>query len=257
MNRKETGQPDQQVAPHQAAPQVQQEVSAAAREQVTGTSAAESFGSNEQHRNGTANDNGYYNSGIANHATTGYGAPVAYGSQAITGSQVSNTNGMTGVGPYDPAESAQYLYGAGATTNPAPGMDQSASSTNPLIAFASQATAQVSAAQPGEDADEWRQPQASLAAAAAAAQAQVQAHGTNGWHDWTAAIADSQTDRYSANALLTLGAGRPSDGNPAAGLGGGVSVSADMGMVGPSGSATHPGQWPLLLFDGNGTVNGS
>ncbi|OIW23770.1 hypothetical protein CONLIGDRAFT_637011 [Coniochaeta ligniaria NRRL 30616] len=248
MNRKGTGQPDQPAAPHQPAPQLQQDLSAPAREQVTSVSGPEDFSSNEQHRNGAASDNGYYNSGIASHATGGYGASVAYASQAITGGQVSGSNGMTGVGPYDAAESAQYLYAAGATTNPGSGMDQSASSTNPLIAFASQATAQVSAAQPGGETDGWRQPQASLAAAA---------HGTNGWHDWTAAIADSQTDRYSANALLTLGAGRPSDGNSAAGLGGGVSVTADMGMVGPSGSVTQPGQWPLLLFDGNGTVNGS
>jgi hypothetical protein len=261
MSGKGAGQPDQQGAPHQPSPTpLQQDVMAPARreQQVTNTSTAEGFGPDDQQRNGTANDNGYYNSGIAHHAATGYGAPVAYGSQATAGGQGSNSNDMPAVGPYDPAESAQYIYAAAATANPASGMDQSASSTNPLIAFASQATAQVSASQPGGETDEWRQPQANLAAAAAAAQAQ--AHGTNGWHDWTAAIADSQTDRYSANALLNLGAGRPSDGNPAAGLGGGVSISADMGMVGgPSGSAApHPGQWPLLLFhDGNGTVNGS
>lgn len=225
-------------------------------QQVTSRSAAEGFGSDDQQRNGTANDSGYYDSTIAHHATTGYGAPVSYANQAPTAGHGSNSNGMQAVGPYDPAESAQYLYGGTGAANAASAIDQSASSTNPLIAFASQATAQVSASQPGGEADEWRQPQANLAAAAAAAQA----HGTNGWHDWTAAIADNQTDRYSASALLTLGGGRPSDANPAAGLGGSFSVSADMGMVGaPSGSAAQqPGQWPLLLFhDGNGAVNGA
>lgn len=258
MDGKGTGQTDQQVPPpHQPAPQLQQDISAPPREQTTNSSAAEGFSSNEPNRSGTANDNGYYNSGIANHATTGYGAPVPYTGQAIAGGQVSNSNSMAGVGPYDPAESAQYLYAAGAAANPASSMNQQAPETNPLIAFASQATAQVSAAQPGGETDEWRQPQASLAAAAAAAQAQAQAHGTNGWHDWTAAIADSQTDRYSANALLTLGAGRPGDGNPAASLGSAGAASADVGIVAPSGSTTHLGQWPLLLFDGNGTVDGS
>jgi len=263
MNGKRTALPHQRGAPLQPNPQPPPR-----EQQVASTSAGEGFSADGQEANGAVGDsNGYYNTAIAHHAATGYGAPVAYPNQATTSGQNPNSNGMPSVGPYDPADSAQYLYAAAAATanNPTPGIDQSASSANPLIAFASQAAAQVGASQPGSETDEWRQSQANLAAAAA----QAQAHGTNSWHDWAAAIADSQTDRYSANALLTLGGaggggGRPGDGgNPAAALGGpggagGVSVSADLSGMAGSAAQQHPGQWPLLLFhDGNGGVNGS
>ncbi|KAF7541562.1 hypothetical protein G7Z17_g11916 [Cylindrodendrum hubeiense] len=106
--------------------------------------------------------------------------------------------------------------------------DVSAAQSNPLIAFASQATQHV-APQP---------------------QADMLWHGRgNTWHDWTAALADTQ-ERYSATALLTLGGG-PRDS---------VAVS---GVPEPSGLAANTmngvqpaGSWPLMLFD-NMTPNGS
>ncbi|KND91044.1 Transcriptional activator protein acu-15 [Tolypocladium ophioglossoides CBS 100239] len=69
----------------------------------------------------------------------------------------------------------------------------------------------------------------------------------NTWHDWTAAIADSQ-ERYSASALLTLG--NPGRGSGASGVlaDGTVGQAAgDMGMVPPG------AQWPLIMFDHHAT----
>ncbi|KAI0509076.1 fungal-specific transcription factor domain-containing protein [Xylaria bambusicola] len=110
-------------------------------------------------------------------------------------------------------------------------------SHNPLASFASQAT-QVT------PPDVMWRPQSS---------------GGNTWHDWTAAVVDSQ-DRYSANALMSLGGAnnhRPSgsilDGsNDAANS---MSVGT-MSMSNPTlTSSSAQMQWPLLLFtDGVGGV---
>jgi hypothetical protein len=197
-----------------------------------------------EHRHSVENNNDYYNAGVANSAVSTYPPSLAYPNIPTISSHGSSGQDMQAGGSYDPADSSQYLYAPPTST---PIAHHSSSSENPLVAFASQA-ARVIVNQPGGDADTWRQPQAIAAAAAAA---HDQTHNT-GWQNWAAAMADSQNDRYSANALLTLGAGRVSDGHPAGGMGdgAGVSLSGDMGLVGPSGSATHPGQWPMLLFHG-------
>ncbi|KAI2620480.1 fungal-specific transcription factor domain-containing protein [Hypoxylon sp. NC1633] len=80
-------------------------------------------------------------------------------------------------------------------------------------------------------------------------QQQQQQHpsGGNTWQDWTAAIVDTQ-DRYSANALMSMGnsGSRPGanvDGNGANGLG------LSVGISGATAAATSAQlQWPLLLF---------
>ncbi|KAF3799061.1 Protein SIP4 [Colletotrichum gloeosporioides] len=110
----------------------------------------------------------------------------------------------------------------------ATGADETSAETNPLIAFASQATQHVADPTGSAAAAEllWRQ----------------SASQGNTWHDWTAAMADSQ-DRYSANALLTLGGG-PRDPNAVSE----AATVAEMAAV----TAAPVGQWPLLLFDGPG-----
>ncbi|KAF6843707.1 transcription factor [Colletotrichum musicola] len=109
------------------------------------------------------------------------------------------------------------------------GTDENSAETNPLIAFASQATQHV--ADPS-----------GTAAAAELLWRQSASHG-NTWHDWTAAMADSQ-DRYSANALLTLGGGTRDPG-----------AVTEAATVAEMAAVTAPvGQWPLLLFDGAGVT---
>ncbi|KAK2778815.1 transcription factor [Colletotrichum kahawae] len=112
------------------------------------------------------------------------------------------------------------------------GADETSAETNPLIAFASQATQHVADPTGSAAAAEllWRQ----------------SASQGNTWHDWTAAMADSQ-DRYSANALLTLGGG-PRDPNAVSE----AATVAEMAAV----TAAPVGQWPLLLFDGPGGGGG-
>ncbi|KAK8034050.1 hypothetical protein PG993_009045 [Apiospora rasikravindrae] len=111
---------------------------------------------------------------------------------------------------------------------------------NPLTAFAAQAT-QI--AQPDML---WRQQAAA-------------ASGGNTWQDWTAAIVDNQ-DRYSANALMSLGHGaRSGSMNVNDGSNGG---QPDLGMgVGMNGApgvpATATMQWPLLLFHDGTNVGGA
>jgi hypothetical protein len=104
---------------------------------------------------------------------------------------------------------------------------------NPLATFAAQAT-QI--AQPDVM---WR-PQSS---------------GGNTWHDWTAAVVDNQ-DRYSANALMSLGSmngHRPSDNSV---LDGSSVNNLNMGPMNNTTITTSAQmQWPLLLFsDGVGGV---
>ncbi|GAP85250.1 putative transcription factor [Rosellinia necatrix] len=105
---------------------------------------------------------------------------------------------------------------------------------NPLANFASQATQMT---QPDMM---WR-PQSS---------------GGNTWHDWTAAVVDNQ-DRYSANALMSLGGanGHRSSGSILDGGGvNGMNVGT-MSMNNTTMTTSAQMQWPLLLFsDGVGGV---
>ncbi|KAK3985082.1 hypothetical protein QBC44DRAFT_251303 [Cladorrhinum sp. PSN332] len=183
------------------------------------------------------NGNAYYNHGISNSATP-Y-PPLTYADQASAA-----TGHQNGASPFDSADGASYLYAAAsaatAASGASPNLDQA---TNPLVAFASQATQHVTVHSP----EEWRPQAAQAAQAAAAAQMLAHAAHANAWHDWTAAIAagagNNSQERFSANALLTLGgSGRPGDdqgGGSGDGLGVGVNV----------GTAAHTGQWPLLLFN--------
>ncbi|KAK3395737.1 hypothetical protein B0T20DRAFT_44400 [Sordaria brevicollis] len=201
---------------------------------------------------------------------------AGYYDGSATPYQTMNDNGI-GLTTYDPSGGgAQYLYAqatsASSTATPqtvTSAMDQTSAVTNPLIAFASQATQHVSAAgQPGTGPEDWR-PQVHPQFATAPA-----APNNNPWHDWAAAMADTQ-ERFSANALLTLGSTRPGDapgqgmvdhshahvnggaghgpgpGGPDA-LGVAVSAAAASAVAGGAG-----GQWPLLLFDVMGNGNGS
>ena len=155
----------------------------------------------------------FYDPSIAA-ATTPY-SHLAYADQ----SSVPTTNGTSNLQAYDANDSTQYLYAAtaaaAAAASVAGGAHQAA--TNPLVAFASQASQHVS----NHTGDDW-------------ARAMT---GQNTWHDWTAAMADSQ-DRYSANALLTLGSGQRSDGTTDLGVGADGTVTA----------TNHAGQWPMLIF---------
>ncbi|UQC87578.1 uncharacterized protein CLUP02_13095 [Colletotrichum lupini] len=149
-----------------------------------------------------------------------------YPSLAYT-EQPPSTNTMASTSNFEVNNGYAYTPAA---TQPTNGEDNTAE-TNPLIAFASQATQHV--ADP-----------AGSAAAAELLWRQSASQG-NTWHDWTAAMADSQ-DRYSANALLTLGGGSrdPTSVTEAA-------TAADMASV------TAPvGQWPLIIFDGAGAPGG-
>lgn len=131
-----------------------------------------------------------------------------------------DTTGSSAIHPaFNAPEAPQYPYSNGPPTAVnAAAVDPAVSAANPLIAFASQATQHVA----GQTAEDWR-PHAQL----------LQQPG-NTWHDWTAAIADSQ-DRYGANTLLTLGSNRD--------------VAAEHGNQDAMASASsHSGQWPLLLF---------
>ncbi len=87
---------------------------------------------------------------------------------------------------------------------------------NPLVAFATQATQHISSQTGGG-----------------------YIAGGNPWQDWTAAVSENQ-DRYSANALLDLGAAHPRD----VVLGQAPRVE-DAVKVDP-----QTAQWPLLLFHG-------
>lgn len=224
---------------------------------------------NSHNNNDSNSNNPYYDPVMAGAVGAEYTGTTAYPDQTTTlnhtpnnnNNNNSNSNGMAAAGSYDVNTNAQYLYAQVTNNETTSGMNHSDEAENPLIAFASQAAAQVGAGHGAGVVGEWRQAQENLAAAAAAAavqaQAHGQAHGGTSWHDWTAAMADSQTERYSANALLNLGAGRPGNGNADTGAGGSVSVSvsADMGLVGAPGPPGHTGQWPLLLFhDANGAV---
>ncbi|KAK8099866.1 hypothetical protein PG999_010240 [Apiospora kogelbergensis] len=93
----------------------------------------------------------------------------------------------------------QFLYAQGPDQAQAPIADHN---HNPLTAFAAQAAAATQIAQPEML---WARQQQQAAAVAAAT---TTGAGGNTWQDWTAAIVDSNNnnqDRYSANALMSLG----------------------------------------------------
>jgi len=171
-------------------------------------------------------------------------ASVAYSSQAASGTP-SHPNPSNQGGSID---STQYLYAAAsaatataAPTTTAAVSESAVQATNPLIAFASQATQHVA----GQAANNWSAQTQFMAQTAAI---------TNAWHDWAAAMTDNRAtsmpgnqDRFSATTLLTLGTGRPAD------------VGACT-MVEHVNQPPDPqtGQWPLLLFHNDGgSVSGS
>ncbi|KAM7202240.1 transcriptional activator protein acu-15 [Rhypophila sp. PSN 637] len=232
------------------------------------------------------NGNGFYDTPLVG-STTPY-PNLGYDESAINGgpvgptSQLSQQNGTPGTG-FDPTNGTAYqIYttvgpGSGPLlTTPTLGsnvpsnMDQTGTSvTNPLIAFASQATQHVMNAGPGSQQstvghaeDDWRR---STAAQQAQQLLAATAHNTgimtgNTWQDWAAAMADSQ-DRFSASTLLTLGGGRAgdhmnqqvdggqNDAMNAAVAAAGLGIS--LGGVG----SNHTASWPLLLFP-DGTNSG-
>lgn len=214
MNHK-AGTPSTQPSAHQQAPSPYKAPQTLGSN--TGSAAA---GTPVDHRSVGSGPNGetYYDSGVGG-STTPY-PTLNFVEQP--GAPHPNSNGA-GAGNGPDSSGPAYLHSAPSGPAPAahpggsPAGDQAASASNPLIAFASQAAQHVAAGQAGE----W------------VPQPNMMAHTTgNAWNEWTAAIADSQ-DQYSANALLTLGAPRPSEG-----------TSAGDGQA---------GQWPLLLFREGGT----
>lgn len=119
---------------------------------------------------------------------------------------------------YNP-ETAMFHHTSAQAVAAATVPDVSAPHTNPLVAFASQATQQVAPAGPDMM---WQ-------------------NRGNTWHDWTAAIADSQ-DRYSASALLTLGGGAR-DAMAGTGV---PEVNTGASTNDINGVAQ---QWPMMLFE--------
>ncbi|KAK7418172.1 hypothetical protein QQX98_004147 [Neonectria punicea] len=147
--------------------------------------------------------------------------PIAYGEQA-QGSIASSNYEAEAAMFFSTSAQAAVAAAAAVTTV----QDVSGAQSNPLIAFASQATQHV-ADQPAPELI-W------------------QGRGNNTWHDWTAALADNQ-ERYSATALLTLGGGpRDSTSIPVVPEGASLATNNMNGVQ-------HGGQWPLTLFD---TPNG-
>lgn len=111
--------------------------------------------------------------------------------------------------------------------------------SNPLSSFGAQAPPPM--AQPASDMM-WRQTPGST--------------GGNTWQDWTAAVVDNQ-DRYSANALMSLGHTVPRSGSSIVNDGSGAAHDL-VGMNGPGVPASAgPLQWPLLLFHDGTNVGGA
>ncbi|KAJ3493430.1 hypothetical protein NLG97_g4733 [Lecanicillium saksenae] len=130
---------------------------------------------------------------------------------------------------YHPDPSMMYNNTA---TNVAPIADTSVAE-NPLIAFASQATQHMP---PHTEADYlWS--------------------GRNTWQDWTAAIADTN-DRYSANALLTLGSGAMQhQTDPQMDSSFIINHGNSMSQQGGMHPSAQPGQtWPIMMFDNNNSA---
>lgn len=178
-----------------------------------------------------AENAGFYDTSIA--AAAASYPHISYTDQG----PVQAPNGTNAMQGYAPADSTQYLYAATAAAAAAAAATTAGSAhqaaSNPLVAFASQATQHVS--HPHQAGDEWARAMA----------------GQNTWHDWTAAMADSQ-DRYSANALLTLGNGQQQQQQQR-----GDGAGGELGVDGAVAASNHAGQWPMLIFhDGGGSVSG-
>ncbi|EGO53347.1 hypothetical protein NEUTE1DRAFT_92544 [Neurospora tetrasperma FGSC 2508] len=270
MSRKDGLSVDQTIAKQQSASPFQQQPLLPFKQPLNsnGIASSHSVTPNDHRSSVSTNGTGYYDGSATPYQTMSVNENSADAHQT--------SNGVS-LAAYDPSGgSVQYLYAtATPTSSTAPPqtvaavMDQTSSAINPLIAFASQATQHVSTTgQPGTGAEEWRpqvHPQFAVASVAS------NAPNNNAWHDWAAAMADSQ-ERYSANALLTLGSTRPGDvsgagmvdhshahvnggaghgpGDGADGLGVSAAESAVVGAGG--------GQWPLLLFSdviGNGNAS--
>ncbi len=236
MRRKAVSSPTQALIRQSGSPS-QQPLTTLKQEQNPPTPAPS--GTPSEHRSGGTNNGGpFYDSAMPN-ATAPY-PNMQYNDQTPGGSNTPATNSGIAITapPYDPTDTSQFMYSAtpaasaAAASTISPVTDQSTPAQNPLVAFASQATQHVTAGQAGTSED-WRQ------------HPQLISHSTgNTWHEWTAAIADSQ-DRYSANALLTLGSARPNEI---------ATTQGDVMAAAPS----HTGQWPLLLFhEGGNSVSGA
>ena len=228
-----------------------------------------------ERRGGNANGNGngaFYDASIAasSATNTSYPSSLSYGEQPAPASHGQDATGLQTAGSYDTSDGSQYLYTASAAAAAAAAavnvaaVNQAAAASvaqNPSMTFASQVTPGIPHNNNQATDDDWRAQQQQ-------ATALITSQAANPWDDWSAAI-NGQTDRYSANALLHLGAARASGAGHGAGHGpgnGGVGSTAhstvglgdgsDMGMAGPgvgsSGTATpQAGQWPLLLFNDN------
>ncbi|KAI1205665.1 fungal-specific transcription factor domain-containing protein [Annulohypoxylon truncatum] len=195
--------------------------------------------SNPTHPNPSHNDtetvNGSASHVIATSRSNYYGEATpesgTYPSLSYTDSAPHATNAIS----YDPNNSFLYAQAAGQVAvaqaqahahAQAQAQAQAQVQTadhNPLTTFATQATQMT---QPAHMM--WRQQQSS---------------GGNTWQDWTAAIVDNQ-DRYSANALMSLGS---SDPRPGANVDG-TTVGLGVSMNGAPATTTATMQWPLLLF---------
>jgi hypothetical protein len=241
MGRK-PGSPSSQGALKQQSPPYQQAMKP--KQQTDNSLVPSSAGAapSDQRNSSTTNGNNYYDAGVG--APIGQYPPLSYNDQTPGGANVNQNGNGTG----ESADGAQYLYAAASAATAATAsstaatMEQAAAAQNPLIAFASQATQHVA----GQATENWP-----------GAQTQLMSQHTNPantWQDWTNAIQDTHAipdtqERYSANALLTLNAGRPGDVT----TGGVVDHVSQADAMG----TTHSGQWPLLLFhDGSGGVSG-
>ncbi|KAK0732355.1 hypothetical protein B0T21DRAFT_313402 [Apiosordaria backusii] len=214
-----------------------------------GLSTVAGAGTQPEQQSAPINGNGYYDSGPVPSSTAPYPA-LTYTDQAVPAGSVHQNGAAT----FDSADGASYLYAAASAATAAsasPNESTSVEPTNPLIAFASQATQHVA----GQSTEDWR-PQAQAAAAAH----MIAHNAANTWQDWTAAIAGAagtnSQERFSASALLTLGSGRPGDvqlGHVVES----VPSQGDAMGVGNAGGAHSGAQWPLLLFhDGTGVPGG-
>ena len=150
---------------------------------------------------------------MASHATY---PPMTYGDTQ----QASMAHSGYQAGP------AMYYNGAGNAVS----VPDTSVQANPLMAFASHATQPMA---PQSTADYmW------------------QGRGTT-WQDWAAAIQDSE-DRYSANALLTLGAGPQRNHTMDSSLMMDASLQQHDGEI-PNGQVS---QWPMVMFDPHSTSTG-
>lgn len=160
----------------------------------------------------------YYQESSMNSQAAHYSG-LAYSDQAQTHAPApayQSDNGMF----YNAAQQQQAVAaaGAGAASN-------ASTSGNPLANFASQPSQHATATQSPVDMM-W-----------------ASGRGTT-WHDWSAAIADTQDqDRFSANALLHLGGGaRVPVASPAL-------ADVPLNSTGDIGVVPHGSQWPMIMFD--------